>query len=159
MHGLKRFGTTAGALVMFGCGAPNPSGNAYDQVLLLSMAVLGENEDGSPKPLPGRVGVLSYDGSEWRYRYFEDGNSNVVHKAMAYRSAGGTSGVLTLGGTKAAVKLWSPSGDAATLWEADFGGKFSRMRDAEIGDVYGDGTAADRGGNARPGRRRRSEAS
>ncbi len=142
MHGLKRFGTTAGALVMFGCGAPNPSGNAYDQVLLLSMAVLGENEDGSPKPLPGRIGVLSYDGSEWRYRYFEDGNSNVVHKAMAYRSAGGTSGVLTLGGTKAAVKLWSPSGDAATLWEADFGGKFSRMRDAEIGDVYGDGTAA-----------------
>jgi hypothetical protein len=29
-----------------------------------------------------------------------------------------------------------------TLWKADFGGKFNRMRDAEIADLYGDGTPA-----------------
>ena len=33
-------------------------------------------------------------------------------------------------------------GAADTLWEADFGGDFSRMRDAEVGDIYGDGAAA-----------------
>lgn len=45
---------------------------------------------------------------------------------------------MTLAGTKAAVKLWRAEG-SETLWEADFGGRFSRMRDAEIGDIYGDG--------------------
>jgi hypothetical protein len=37
------------------------------------------------------------------------------------------------------VKLWSADGSARTLWEKDFGGKFSRMRDLEIADVNGDG--------------------
>ena len=66
MHAASNhFGHFRGAavvLLMFGCGAPTPSDKAYDQALLLSMAALGENEDGSPKPLPGRVGVLTYDG-------------------------------------------------------------------------------------------------
>jgi hypothetical protein len=99
------------------------------------MAVLGENEDGSPKPLPARAGILTREGGEWRYRFFEDEDSNVFHKVMPY----GTEGLLTLGGSKAAVKLWRPDGKTETLWEADFGGKFSRMRDAEVGDIYGDG--------------------
>ena len=138
MQGLKRLGSTAVVLVLFGCGGGHAPGDGYDHALLLSMAALGENEDGSPKPLPGRVGVLIYDGGDWSYRYFEDRASNVVHKAMAYPALG----VLTFGGTKAAVKLWSPSRDTETLWEADFGGEFSRMRDAEVGDIYGDGRAA-----------------
>jgi hypothetical protein len=41
------------------------------------------------------------------------------------------------------VKLWRKGADgrlaAETLWEKDFGGKFSRMRDAEAADLYGDG--------------------
>ncbi len=65
MHASNRFGAAAVALIMFGCEAPNRSDNAYDDALLLSMAALGENEDGSPKPLPGRVGVLTYDRAEW----------------------------------------------------------------------------------------------
>lgn len=139
MYVLKPFVILAVALAI-GCGGSGsaPSDGGYDQVLLLSMAALGENEDGSPKPLPGRVGVLSYDGREWSYRYFEDPDSNVIHKAMAYQDAG----ILTFGGTKAIVKLWHPDGEVETLWEADFGGKFSRMRDAEVADIYGDGTAA-----------------
>jgi hypothetical protein len=99
------------------------------------MAVLGQNEDGSPKPLPARAGILTREGGKWRYRFIEDKESNVFHKAMAY----GSEGLLTLGGSKAAVKLWRPDGKTETLWEADFGGKFSRMRDAEVGDIYGDG--------------------
>jgi hypothetical protein len=119
---------------LFACSAVEPPAR-LDKSLVLAMAVLGENEDGSPKPLPARAGILTREGSEWRYRFIEDANSNVFHKAMAY----GTSGLLTLGGSKASVKLWRPDGKTETLWEADFGGKFSRMRDAEVGDIYGDG--------------------
>src|SRR5262249_23592130 len=43
---------------------------------------------------------------------------------------------------KAQVKLWRPNGTRELLWEADFGGPISRMRDAEIGNIYGDGKAA-----------------
>jgi len=110
------------------------------QSILLAMAVLDRNEDGSPKPLPARLGILTHRGGSWQYRPLEDPDSNTFHKAMAYPSTEATpGGILTFGGTKAAVKLWRPDGSRGVLWEADFGGKFSRMRDAEIGDIYGDG--------------------
>ena len=85
--------------------------------------------------------ILTRRGNQWEHRYIEDSDSNVFHKVMAYPGPDGTGGVVTLGGTKAAVKLWQ-AGRAETLWEADFGGKFSRMRDAEMGDIYGDGKQA-----------------
>jgi hypothetical protein len=138
MDGLKKILSAALVAVSMGCGGGDAPGDGYDQALLLSMAALGENADGSPKPLPGRVGVLTYDGRDWSYRYFEDDDSNVIHKTMAYPPAA----VVTFGGTKAVVKLRSATGEVDVLWEADFGGKFSRMRDAEVGDIYGDGTAA-----------------
>jgi hypothetical protein len=121
-------------------GCAGPSGGPAKQEdlssgLLLAAAVLGKNEDGSPKPLPARAGILTREGGRWSYRFFEDPESNVFHKVMPY----GSDGILTLGGSKAAVKLWRPDGQSETLWEADFGGKFSRMRDAEVGDLYGDG--------------------
>jgi hypothetical protein len=41
------------------------------------------------------------------------------------------------------VKAWKKNDagalEATVLWKKDFGGKFSRMRDAEVADVYGDG--------------------
>jgi hypothetical protein len=61
---------------------------------------------------------------------------------MAYAGPGGDGGILTLGGTRALVKLQSPGKQAKVLWEADFGGKFSRMRDAEVADIFGDGRSA-----------------
>ena len=125
------------AASLFACG-PVESPERLPQSLVLAMAVLGENEDGSPKPLPARAGILTREGGEWRYRFFEDEDSNVFHKVMPY----GTEGLLTLGGSKAAVKLWRPDGKTETLWEADFGGKFSRMRDSEVADLYGDGGAS-----------------
>ena len=106
-----------------------------EQSLVLALAVLGEHDDGSPKPLPARLGILTREGTTWHHRTLDDAESNVFHKAMAYESQG----LLTLSGSKATVKLWQPDGKRKRLWEADFGGEFSRMRDAEIGDIYGDG--------------------
>jgi len=93
-------------------------------------------------PQPARMGILTAGDSGWTYRYLEDPDSNVFHKAMAYGSVDGVPGVLTFGGTRAAVKLLRSGADAETIWEADFGGKFSRMRDGEVADIYGDGMAS-----------------
>ena len=128
----------------WGCGGNaghDPAAGTRSDALLLSVSVFGTNEDGSPNPLPARLAILTPEGNGWSHRFIEDPDSNVFHKAMAYRG-GGTEGIVTLGGVNAAVKLWAPDGSSDTLWEADFGGKFSRMRDAEVGDIYGDGSAA-----------------
>jgi len=110
--------------------------------LLLSLAVFGKNEAGKPVPLPARLGILRRDAGGWRYETIDDSDSNVFHKAMVYTPEPGRSGILTLGGTRAMLKVLRPGEETEVLWEADFGGKFSRMRDAEAGDLYGDGRPA-----------------
>src|SRR5262249_46785101 len=143
-----------GALLLTACSRERSvkAAPSSDRSLVLALAVLGENDDGTPKPLPGQIGILTRKDGKWTHRTLEDADSNVFHKAMAY----GSEGLLTLGGTKAVVKLWRPNGTRELLWEADFGGQFSRMRDAEIGNIYGDGKAAiavathDQGGVAAP---------
>jgi hypothetical protein len=100
--------------------------------------------DGKPQPGPARLEFLYRAGDGWHMTALEDAESNVFHKAMIYEGADGP-GVLSLGGTAALLKLWSPRGgklDATVLWQKDFGGKFSRMRDAEIADLFGDGAAS-----------------
>ncbi len=96
-------------------------------------------------PAPARTELVYRRGGEWRTVGFDDAESNVFHKAMAY-GAGDAAGVLTLGGNAAAVKLWTRGADGAmsprTLWTEAFGGQHNRMRDAEVGDLYGDGAAA-----------------
>ena len=109
--------------------------------LLLALAVL-DTQDGAPLPLPARLGILTQTADGWHHRFIEDPDSNVFHKALSYGAAGEVARVLTLGGTEAVVKLWARDGSAQSLWEADFGGAFSRMRDAEVGDIYGDGNPA-----------------
>ena len=135
----------ASATILFGWGCGGPTGEpgpgATGDALLLAVSVFATNEDGSPNPLPARMAILEPHGDVWSHRFIEDPDSNVFHKAMAYQGRG-AEGILTLGGTKAAVKLWKPDGSSSTLWEEDFGGEFSRMRDAEVGDIYGDGSAA-----------------
>ena len=113
---------------------PEPMANG----LLLSLAVLESGPSG-PVPQPAQLGILTYDGTAWNYRFIEDEDSNVFHKAMVFAPAGGEAAIVTAGGTKAMVKLWSTDGSSQTLWEKDFGGKFSRMRDLETADVNGDG--------------------
>lgn len=91
-----------------------------------------------PKPAAARLEILTRRGGEWRVTAITDPDSNVFHKAIAFDG-----GILTFAGTAAAVKLWRPDGAggyrAETLWTEDFGGRFSRMRDAEVADLDGDG--------------------
>jgi hypothetical protein len=92
-----------------------------------------------PSPGPARLEILERHGGRWTQRVIEDPASNVFHKAFAYTGPDGVPAIVTLGGNAAAVKRWRPSRDGGfaseTLWEATFGGKQNRMRDAEVGDL------------------------
>ena len=102
------------------------------------------DEGGKSVPGPARLEFVYRDAGAWKTAALEDPESNVFHKALVYDGAGGPE-ILTLGGTAAAVKAWAPAAgslEATTLWKQDFGGKFSRMRDAEVADLYGDGGAS-----------------
>ena len=114
--------------------APEPMANG----LLLSLAVLESGPSG-PVPQPAQLGILTHDGTAWSYRFIEDEDSNVFHKGMVFAPTGGEAAILTAGGTKAMIKLWNMDGSSSILWEQDFGGRFSRMRDLEVADVNGDG--------------------
>jgi len=115
--------------------------------LLLALAQFEVSPEGKvlPKPGPARLDILLRRGGAWQVETIEDPASNVFHKAMVFTPPGAAPGILTLGGSAAALKLWrrGAAGFAAeTLWQADFGGKFSRLRDAEAADLYGDGFAS-----------------
>jgi len=99
---------------------------------------------GKSVPGPARLEFLYREGGQWQTSSLEDPASNVFHKALPYEGPGGAR-LLTLGGTAAAVKAWAPEGGslvATTLWQQDFGGRFSRMRDAELADLFGDGSTS-----------------
>lgn len=101
------------------------------------------DERATATPGPARLEILTRSDGQWRSEVVEDPDSNVFHKAMPLEPKGQAPGILTLGGTGAYVKLWRRVGDRyepMTLWNAKFGGKFDRMRDAEVADLYGDGT-------------------
>jgi hypothetical protein len=142
---MRRFATSLLALSLFAllvtCKPAAPPAEPMPNGLLLALAVLETGPDGKPVPQPAQLGVLTNDGHGWSYRTIEDPDSNVFHKGMVYAPSAGEAGILTAGGTKAALKLWSNETQAKTLWEKDFGGKFSRMRDVEVADLYGDGAA------------------
>jgi len=114
---------------------PEPLGNG----LLLALAVLEKDADGRPVPQPAQLGILADTGAGWTYTSISDPDSNVFHKAMVYEPRPGEAGILTAGGTGAHLKLWRDGLDPEILWQADFGGKHSRMRDVEIADIFGDG--------------------
>lgn len=123
--------------------APEPD---LDQALVLTLASFAPFEKGKPpKALPARMEFLSFSDGKWHLTKVEDEGSDVFHKAMQYDTADGQSQILSISGSKAAVKLWSKGKaglESRSLWEKDFGGKFSRMRDVEVGDLFGDGSAA-----------------
>src|SRR5262245_32102582 len=91
----------AGVFLLTACSRERASKapQSDDRSLVLALAVLGENDDGSPKTLPGQLEILTRKGGKWEHRTLEDTNNNVFHKAMAY----GTEGLLTIGGSKALV--------------------------------------------------------
>jgi hypothetical protein len=133
-----------------GSSAPAPSAAAAPDVaapdlptgLVLALAQFVTRE-GKPVPGPARLEFVTFRDGRWQMRELEDPDSNVFHKALVYPTAAGPR-LLSLGGTAAIVKLWEKQAQglvATPIWQQDFGGKFSRMRDAEVGDVYGDGLA------------------
>jgi hypothetical protein len=100
-------------------------------------------DTGPPVPLPAELAFIARKGGEWVKTTLVDPDSNVFHKALAYETPDGETALLTGGGSKAMVKLWTKQDGklvARTLWEKDFGGRFSRIRDIEVGDVDGDGS-------------------
>jgi len=120
----------------------SPAQGSYSKALLLALSVFEVSPEGKvvPKPLPAELMVLAYRDGAWQQRSLSDPDSNVFHKAMFYDPGNGTGpGILTLGGTQAVLKLWRKGQEPEVLWKKDFGGKFSRMRDAEAADLFGEG--------------------
>jgi hypothetical protein len=115
---------------------PNTKGRAPNWALALALSKF----DGAT-PKPARVELVAQRDGKWVSTGFDDPDSNVFHKVLGIQYQGETPRLITLGGMKAAVKSWTSRTEgfkADTLWSEDFGGKFSRMRDAELGDVDGD---------------------
>jgi len=119
--------------------APEP--DYLPKGLLLGLSVFEKGPKG-PVPQPARLDVLIRREGKWIHRSIEDPASNVLHKAMAYSPMPGEAGILTAGGTRAILKLWKKGAEPEIIWEADFGGDFSRMREMEAGDLFGDGSSA-----------------
>ena len=125
--------------------ASTPASLPKGIMLALAQFTNEPGPDGKSKVIPGaaRLEFLFRKDGAWQTAALEDPSSNVFHKAMVYPGAEPV--ILTLGGTAARVRSWARGAaglEATTLWEKDFGGKFSRMRDAEVGDLYGDGRMA-----------------
>jgi hypothetical protein len=109
------------------------------RVLALGLAVFSKDASGKQVPGHATAGFLAPGGKTWRHGTLTDPESNVFHKLLEYCPRPGECGLLTLGGTAAVLKLWRPGAAPQVLWKADFGGRFSRFRDAEVADVLGDG--------------------
>jgi hypothetical protein len=124
--------------------APRSAGAPAElaQALVFALSTFETGADGKPVPR-SELTVLVRKGGEWQARSYGDAESNVFHKAFAWTPPGGEPALVTLGGSAAAVKLWRKGADGLapveTLWETDFGGKWSRMRDGEAADLDGDG--------------------
>lgn len=121
--------------------ASRPEPATLPKGLLLALSTF-TTENGKPAPHSKLVTLVRRGGS-WEARSYTDPASNVFHDAMVYTPPGQPPGILTFGGTVAAVKLWRKKGNelvpVQTLWQKDFGGRYSRMRNAKVGDVYHDG--------------------
>lgn len=104
--------------------------------------LLAQSRFAGTTPQPARLELLTPQEGLWKVEVLDDPDSNVFHKAFALELKGQPTTLVTLGGMKAAVKGWKRdiAGFAAeTWWTEAFGGKFDRMRDAEVGDLDGDG--------------------
>lgn len=147
-------GTGTGTATPTGTGTPTGSGTPSGTdpaaipadlprgLLIATSQFRVENGQVTAAPGPARLDIVTRQGGEWRTQTVEDPESNVFHKAMVYQPPGGSPGILTLGAMAASVKLWSPGPNgftSRTLWTQRFGGRFDRMRDAEVADLFGDG--------------------
>jgi hypothetical protein len=93
-------------------------------------------------PPTSELVTLRFEDGAWRARSLPDPASMVLHKALVWPGLG----VVTLGGLRAEIALWTPGPGGLTrtetLWSARFGGRSDRMRDAELVDLDGTGELA-----------------
>jgi len=112
-------------------GGPYPT-------LILAQAWFWKDEAGKPKPGPARLQIWRQTDSGWTATRLEDAESNVFHKPILMKDGS----IVTIGAERAILKRWRYTGGkwtGETLWQREWGGKFNRLRDIEIGDVDGDG--------------------
>jgi hypothetical protein len=109
------------------------------RVLALGLAVFSKDAAGRQVPGQATAAFFAPGGKTWRHGTLTDPDSNVFHKLLEYCPRPDDCGLLSVGGTAAALKLWRPGSGPQLLWKADFGGRFSRLRDAEVADLLGDG--------------------
>lgn len=112
------------------------------QGLLIALARFERDAQGELQTMPARLVILTRKSDTWSKQILDDPDSNVFHKAMYYKPPYGEPGILTIGAEGAALKIWrkAKSGEgfeAETLWRPKFGGKFDRLRDVEVGNLYG----------------------
>jgi hypothetical protein len=134
---MRRVAVLAAVLVWASSGCRQPESRG--RVLAMGLAVFARAADGRQVPGAATAGFLAPAHGQWRHGTLADPNSNVFHKVLEFCPRPGDCGLLTLGGTAAALTLWSRDGQRRVLWQAEFGGRFSRLRDAEVADVLGDG--------------------
>jgi hypothetical protein len=111
----------------------------HGRVLALGLAVFSKDAVGHQVPGRATAGFLAPGEKAWRHGTLSDPESNVFHKVLEYCPSPTDCGLVTVGGTAAVLKLWRPGREPRVLWKADFAGRFSRLRDAEVADVLGDG--------------------
>ena len=123
-------------------GPPKPVQQALVRgpfpTLILSQAWFWKDEKGAPKPGSARLLIWRQTESGWKATRLEDADSNVFHKPILMKDGS----ILTIGAERALLKRWRYAGDkwtSETIWSREWGGKFNRLRDMEIGDVDGDG--------------------
>jgi hypothetical protein len=130
------------ALLVVGIGLASPGCERppeRERALALGLAIFTKSPDGRQVPGAATAGFLVAGRPSWRHGTFADPGSNVFHKLLEYCPRPAECGLLSLGGTTAALKWWRPGREPELLWRADFGGRHSRLRDAEVADVLGDG--------------------
>ena len=153
----RRFSLVLAASLLLGCGAEDRSSTARadsrspetptvepKQALVLALARFPVQQPGEqPVPLPAALEFLVPSASgPWEVVAIDDPQSNVFHKAMSFRGLAGKPQLLTVAGGEATVKTWQiQDGElvATRVWQKDFGGRSSRIRDVEIADLYGEG--------------------
>lgn len=126
-----------------GSAAAETAETPSSKVLLAAQSSFSRNEKGRyTVPEAAKLLILRKQGARWTSDEIVDSESNVFHKGMILAEEGSEPAIVTIGGEKAALKLWRRGDDgweAETLWQPDFGGETNRLRDMEIADVTGDG--------------------
>lgn len=95
-----------------------------------------------PHPGPAKLTMLTFNGKTFDTSVLEDEESSVFHKALCINAPEQPRKILTLAATSAHLKTWTSTDGqwkSQSHWKPEFGGKWDRLRDVEIGDINHDG--------------------